>query len=202
MCSKLARCIRRFVFCGSKCKLFRAQLLAGAPALPSALISCICVPLFGSFVPQQVSARLFRGSWRYLIRFFVLKTPLPARLQNFRRCSFVFPEALRSFAGLFPRFFRLFFRFRMRFFWRFLRFLRFFAGSSSAVRLFFLASAVFLPPKLTALALAVISSRFFCPLLRARLLAGPALMFRPRFCSSRAVFCSFFRQNSRRAFPL
>lgn len=190
------------IFSGGSCKLSRARLLAGAPALLSALISCGFVPLFGCFVPQQVPAQLFYGSWRYLNRFFVLKTLLFARLQNFRRCSFVFPEALRSFAGLFPRFLQALFRFRLRFFWRFLRFLRFFAGSSSAVRLFFLASAVFLPPKLTALALAVISSRFFCPLLRARLLAGPASTFRPRFCSSCAVFRSFFRQNSRRAFPL
>lgn len=202
VCSKLARCIRLFVFCSSKCKLSRARLLAGAPALLSALISCGFVPLFGCFVPQQVPAQLFYSPWWYLNRFFVLKTLLFARLQNFRRCSFVFPEALRSFTRLFPHFLQVLFRFRLRFFWRFLRFPRFSAGSSSAVWLFFFASAVFPSPKLTALALAVISSRFFCPLLRARLLAGPALTFRPRFCSSRAVLCPRSRQNSRRAFPL
>lgn len=202
VCSKLARCIRLFVFCSSKCKLSRAWLLAGAPALLSALISCGFVPLFGCFVPQQVPAQLFYSPWPYLNRFFVLKTLLFARLQNFRRCSFVFPEALRNFAKLSSCFFRSVFLLRLQFFWRFLRFPRFSAGSSSAVRLFFLASAVFIPPKLTALALAVISSRFFCPLLSARLLAGSALTFRPCFCSSCAVFCPLFRQNSRRVFPL
>lgn len=200
VCSKLARCIRLFVFCSSKCKLFRARLLAGAPALLSALISCGFVPLFGCFVPQQVPAQLFYGSWRYLNRFFVLKTLLFARLQNFRRYTFIFPEALRSFTGLFPRFLQVLFRFRLRFFWRFLRFPRFSAGSSSAVRLFFRDSAVFIPPKLTARFSAAIFSGGSCFLFRALpLAAAPALV---ALCAVVSAFLLLLVFSLSLAFPL
>jgi hypothetical protein len=188
------------IFFGGSCKLFRARLLAGAPALLSALVSCVFVPLFGCFVLQQVPAQLFYGPRRYLHRFFVLKTLLFARLQNFRRCSFVFPEALRSFTGLFPRFLQVLFWFRLRFFWRFLWFPRFSAGSSSAVRLFFLASAVFIPPKLTARFSAAIFSGGSCFLFRAlSLAAAPALV---ALCAVVSAFLLLLVFSLSLAFPL
>ena len=200
VCSKLARCIRLFVFCSSKCKLSRARLLAGAPALLSALISCGFVPLFGCFVPQQVPAQLFYSPWRYLNRFFVLKTLLFARLQNFRRCSFVFPEALRNFAKLSSCFFRSVFLLRLRFFWRFLWSPRFSAGSSSAVWLLFLASAVFIPPKLTARFPAAIFSGGSCFLFRALpLAAAPALV---ALCAVVSAFLLLLVFSLSLAFPL